>query len=71
MALAWMLTPGGTLTLRPLHPFPFHRLSVQGIALAGGRLSVLVDEDGFTVTEAPDGLTVSVGPVRQYVTGQG
>lgn len=52
--------PGGTLHLRPLRPFPFARLTLEGMSLAGGKLSLTVDHEGIAVTGAPDGLTLTV-----------
>jgi glycogen debranching enzyme len=53
--------PGGTLHLRPLRPFPFRRLTLAGMPLAGGQLSLEVHDDALTVTEVPDGLALSPG----------
>jgi hypothetical protein len=52
--------PAGTLRLRPLRPFPFRRLALQGMPLAGGQLDLVVDDDELTVTAAPDRLEVLI-----------
>ncbi|MEX0657519.1 MAG: glycogen debranching N-terminal domain-containing protein [Egibacteraceae bacterium] len=53
--------PEGRLLLRPMVPGPFGALRIEGLALAGGRLSMTVGADGgVTVDEAPDGLHVDV-----------
>lgn len=54
------IEPGGTVHLRPLRPFPFVRLTLEGMSLAGGRLRLTVDREGAAVTEGPDGLTLTV-----------
>jgi glycogen debranching enzyme len=53
--------PAGTLHLRPLRPFPFSHLAVDGMPLARGRLRLAVEHDELTVLEAPAALTVTVG----------
>ncbi len=52
--------PGGVLRIAPVRPFPWRRLEVRGLRLAGERLSVRVEDGRTTVLEAPDGLEVSV-----------
>ena len=53
--------PQGRLVLRPLWPPPYRRLRVEGLALAGGRLTLTLDADtGMTVEESPPGLEVDL-----------
>lgn len=50
--------PNGRLVLQPMMPPPFGDLRVRGLALAGGRLSLTIDQSGVSVQEVPDGLQV-------------
>ncbi len=52
--------PAGVVHLRPMRPAPFARLAMEGMPLAGGRLSLALEDDLLSVTEAPPGLTVIV-----------
>ena len=51
--------PNGRLALCPLWPPPYRRLTVEGLRLGGGTLSLTVDaEDGVEVHESPPGMRV-------------
>jgi glycogen debranching enzyme len=52
--------PAGVLRIRPMRPAPFAHLGIEGMSVAGGRLSLLVEGGVTTVTEAPAGLDVVV-----------
>jgi len=55
--------PAGLLHLRPMDPAPFARLTVEGIPLQGGKLSLHLEDGHLQVLEAPEGLEVVVhGP---------
>jgi len=54
--------PAGVLHLRPMDPAPFARLTVEGLALAGGRLSLRLEDGALRVLESPEGLEVIVHP---------
>ena len=52
--------PAGVVHVRPMRPAPFARLTMEGMPLAGGRLSLTLEDGLVTVTETPAGLTVIV-----------
>ncbi|MFO8076971.1 MAG: hypothetical protein R6T85_12720, partial [Egibacteraceae bacterium] len=53
--------PHDRLALSPLWPPPYRRLTVEGLRLGDGALSVTVDaEEGVTVHESPPGVRVEV-----------
>lgn len=52
--------PAGVVHLRPMRPAPFAHLAIEGMPLAGGRLSLDLEDELVTVTEVPPGLTVLV-----------
>ncbi|MCC5947819.1 MAG: hypothetical protein JJT89_05120 [Nitriliruptoraceae bacterium] len=52
--------PNGVVHLRAMDPAPFAHLSVRGMPLAGGRLSVELRDGQLTVHEAPPDLEVQV-----------
>jgi glycogen debranching enzyme len=52
--------PAGVVHVRPMRPAPFAHLTMVGMPLAGGRLSLDLEDDLVTVTEVPPGLTVLV-----------
>ena len=54
--------PAGVLHLRPMGPAPFARLTVEGMPLAGGRLSVHLEDGLLQVLESPEGIEVIVHP---------
>lgn len=58
--------PNGHLSLRPLWPPPYPRLRVEGLVVAGGRLSLtLTPDEGVVVHEQPPGLAVRVETTDQ------
>ena len=56
--------PSGVLHLRPMDPPPFARLTVEGIPLAGGKLSLHLEDGTLRVLECPEGIEVVVHPTR-------
>ena len=52
--------PEGVLHLSPMTPMPFARLTIEGMPLAGGKLSVHLEAQTLHVLEAPDDLEVVV-----------
>ncbi len=46
--------PAGVLHLRPMDPAPFARLTVEGMPLAGGKLSLHLEDGTLQVLESPD-----------------
>ena len=54
----------GTLHLVPSVPEWIGKLTMRGIPIMGGRLSIEVEGDSFTELEVPDGLTVVGQPRR-------
>jgi glycogen debranching enzyme len=58
--------PAGVVHVRPMRPAPFARLTMEGMPLAGGRLSLDLEDDVVTVTEAPPGLTVVVDDATDH-----
>ncbi len=54
--------PAGVLHLRPMDPAPFARLTVEGIPLAAGKLSLHLEDGILQVLEAPAQLQVILHP---------
>lgn len=54
--------PAGVLHLRPMDAAPFARLTVEGIPLAGGKLSLHLDHGILQVLESPEQLEVILQP---------
>ncbi len=52
--------PAGVLHLRPMRPAPFPRLTLEGMPLAGGQLSLHLEDDTVRVLEAPEQIEVIV-----------
>jgi glycogen debranching enzyme len=52
--------PAGVLHLRPMDPAPFARLRLEGMPLAGGRLSLELEDGVVSVLESPAGIEVVV-----------
>jgi glycogen debranching enzyme len=52
--------PAGVLHLRPMDPAPFGHLTVEGIPLAGGLLSLQLEDGVLRVLESPEQLEVVV-----------
>jgi hypothetical protein len=52
--------PAGVLHLRPMDPAPFARLTVEGIPLGSGRLSLHLEAGTLQVLDAPEGIEVVV-----------
>ncbi|MGH3510540.1 MAG: amylo-alpha-1,6-glucosidase, partial [Nocardioidaceae bacterium] len=54
--------PGRVLRVRPLRPWPFGELTVEGLTIGGAPLDLIVDETGgVRVGRAPDWLEVVIG----------
>ncbi|MEX2550841.1 MAG: glycogen debranching N-terminal domain-containing protein [Nitriliruptoraceae bacterium] len=60
--------PAGVVRLRPMDPAPFARLTVEGIPLAGGRLSLDLEDGALRVLESPSDIEVVVHPARPRET---
>ncbi len=56
--------PAGVLHLRPMDPAPFPRLTIEGVPLAGGKLSLHLEDGMLQVLESPEGIEVIVHPPR-------
>ncbi len=56
--------PAGVLHLRPMNPAPFARLTLEGMPLAGGKLSLHLEDDTVRVLESPEQIEVVVHPGR-------
>jgi glycogen debranching enzyme len=56
--------PAGVVHLRPMCPAPFAELTVEGIPLAGGRLSLHLEDGALQVLESPPGIDVVVHRMR-------
>jgi glycogen debranching enzyme len=56
--------PAGVLHLRPMDPAPFARLTVEGMPLAGGKLSLHLEDGTLRVLESPEQIEVIVHPGR-------
>jgi glycogen debranching enzyme len=54
--------PAGVLHLRPMDPAPFARLTVEGMPLAGGKLSLQLEDGTLRVLESPAQIEVIVHP---------
>lgn len=54
--------PAGVLHLRPMDPAPFALLTVEGMPLAGGKLSLHLEDGMLQVLESPEGIEVIVHP---------
>jgi glycogen debranching enzyme len=54
--------PAGVLHLRPMDPAPFARLTVEGMPLAGGKLSLRLEDGTLRVSESPAHIEVVVHP---------
>jgi glycogen debranching enzyme len=52
--------PAGVLHLRPMDPAPFARLTVEGMPLAGGKLSLHLEDGTLQVLESPEQIEVVV-----------
>lgn len=50
--------PGGTLRVTPVRPFPWRRFEIRGLTVAGGRLSVRIEDDRVELVDVPDALKV-------------
>ncbi len=54
--------PAGVLHLQPMDPAPFARLTVEGMPLAGGKLSLHLEDGTLQVLESPEQIEVIVHP---------
>ncbi len=52
--------PAGVVHIRPMRPAPFAHLTMEGMPLAGGHLTLALEDDLLTVIESPPGLEVIV-----------
>jgi glycogen debranching enzyme len=56
--------PGGTVSMAPVLPWRYLPLTIDNLALAGRRVRLSADVDGFKVSPLPPGLTLGPGSCR-------
>ena len=53
--------PAGTVSMTPAVPWRYLPMTLDNVSLAGARVGVSVDQEGFALTQLPDGLSLAPG----------
>lgn len=54
--------PAGTVSIAPVVPWRYLPMTLDNVSLAGSRVKLSVDHQGFELAPLPDGLSLATGP---------